>query len=82
MQLDLSTAVAGIAKAVAVATIIGGGTIVLGAQRDNAVQDQRIEQLQKDNATLGDAVDRLNESVQTLDRNVAVLNERLTVIAP
>ena len=74
---ELASTFAGIAKAVAAATVIGGGTIVLGAHQTNAVQDSKIEQLQKSNAELGGAVDRLNDSVQALDKNVAVLNERM-----
>jgi hypothetical protein len=74
---ELASYFAGFAKTVAVATVLGGGTMLLGAHQTNAVQDQRIEQLQRDNAALGGAVEKLNTSVQQLDKNVAVLNERM-----
>jgi len=68
---------AGVAKAIAVGTIVGGGTMLLNAHNANAVQDQKIEQLRHDNAALGGAVEKLNTSVQALDKNVAVLNDRM-----
>ena len=77
MQIDFPSALVGIAKTIAVATVIGGGTRLLNAHQANAVQGQQIEQLQHDNATLGGAVEKLNASVQQLDKSVAVLNERM-----
>jgi hypothetical protein len=57
--------------------LLGGGTMVLNAHRENSVQDKEIEQLKEDNTHLGDAVGKLNETVQALDKNVAVLNDRM-----
>lgn len=77
IKTELASTFAGIAKAVATATVLGGGAMVLGAHQTNAEQGIQIEQLKKDNEQLGGAVERLNTSVQALDRNVAVLNDRM-----
>jgi len=66
-----------IVSAVAGASIIGGGTMVLTSHRDNAVQDQKIEVLEEQRRDLSHAVDELNQSVRQLDKNVTILNERL-----
>lgn len=66
-----------IVSAVAGASIIGGGTMVLTSHRDNAIQDQKIEVLEEQRRDLSNAVDELNQSVRRLDKNVTILNERL-----
>lgn len=66
-----------IVSAVAGASIIGGGTMVLTSHRDNAVQDQKIEVLEEQRRDLSNAVNELNQSVRQLDKNVTILNERL-----
>jgi septal ring factor EnvC (AmiA/AmiB activator) len=68
---------AGLIKAVAAASLIGGGTVVLNTQRDNAVQDVSIKQIEDRQQKLDTTLQQLDQSVRTLDKSVAVLAERV-----
>lgn len=59
------------------ASLIGGGTMVLTAHKENAVQDVAIKQIQDDQHALKGTLQQLDQSVRTLDKNVAVLAERV-----
>jgi hypothetical protein len=68
---------AALIKAVAAASVIGGGSVVLTGQRDNAVQDVAIKQIEDRQSKLDDTLQQLDQSVRTLDKSVAVLAERV-----
>lgn len=72
MQAILAKVAIGIATAVTV----GGGTAVLNATSTNAVQDQRLTQLEADRAQIHELSNKLDET----NKNIAVLNERLEVV--
>jgi hypothetical protein len=71
--MSLHDFVTPIAKAIAVATVIGGGTIILTTKEQNAVQDQRIVQLER--ATL--KIDDIDRTLKAVDTKVDVLNQKL-----
>lgn len=59
--------------AVASATILGGGSMVLTAHTDNARQEIRLERLEK--AT--EKIETLSEKLDQTNQNIAVLNARM-----
>ena len=69
--------IAGLVTTIAGASMLGGGTMVLNAHRDNSVQDAQIEDLKRGQDQLAQAVKELSTTAQSLDRNVAVLTERI-----
>lgn len=69
----ISTVFAKIAAGIATAVAIGGGTAIIHDSATNAVQDQRIFQLEADRA----AMHELSAKLDATDKNVAVLNARL-----
>jgi hypothetical protein len=71
--MSLHDFVTPIAKAIAVATVIGGGTIILTTKEQNAVQDQRI--LQLEHATV--KIDDIDRTLRAVDNKVDVLNQKL-----
>jgi uncharacterized protein (DUF342 family) len=68
----------GLAKAVAVAAVLGGGATVLTTQKDVAVLEHRVEQVEAAEAK----IDKLNENLAETNKNIAVLNERLQRVSP
>jgi hypothetical protein len=62
-----------LAMAIASATVIGGGTMVLNLHRNDAVQDEKLIQLQ----TTMQKMDSLDDKLDTTLRAVAVLNVQL-----
>jgi len=62
---------------IAGAALVGGGTMVLKANSDNAVQDSKIESQEHQLEELNQTLQRFDATVQSLDKNVAVLNSRM-----
>lgn len=77
MKFELSDVLTGTLKAIAAATIIGGGTVVLNTNREVAKHDLQLQRLSRDVDDVNTAAKELRDTVQSLDKNVAVLNERL-----
>lgn len=77
MKLEFSDVLAGTVKAIAAASIIGGGTVVLNTNREVSKHDLQIQQLNRDVTEMNTAAKELRDTVQSLDKNVAVLNERM-----
>lgn len=73
MKTEVSAWLTKLAIGVATATTIGGGGALISATSVNAVQDQRISQLEADRQ----AITRLSDKLDETNKNVAVLNERL-----
>lgn len=65
-----------IALAVASATILGGGSMVLAAHTDNARQEVRIERVEQ----ALQKVDELNSKLDQTNANILILNERMEVL--
>lgn len=68
----------GLAKAVSVAAVLGGGATVLSTKQDVAVLQHRVEQVEAAEAK----IDKLNENLAETNKNIAVLNERLQRVSP
>jgi hypothetical protein len=62
-----------IAMGVASATVVGGGTMVLGLHRNDAVQDERIGR----NEITIQKIEKLDEKLDDTLRKVDLLNARL-----
>lgn len=62
-----------IGLAVASATVVGGGSMVLKANTDNATQEVRLQRVE---AAL-QKVDRLSDKLDTTNTNLLILNERM-----
>lgn len=74
MKFEILSAVI---STIAGASLIGGGTMVLTAHNENAVQDTKIEQHERQLNQLDETLKRFDATVQQLDKNVAVLNARM-----
>jgi hypothetical protein len=72
-RIEIGSWAATIAKTVAAAAMIGGGTVVLDAQRDNAVQDTLIASHEK----RLDKSERLTEKLTEVSTKVDILLDRL-----
>jgi len=55
------------------ALLVGAGVVVLNVNKDQAVQDQRLEVLERTTAKL----DTIDANVRDVKANVAVLNQKL-----
>lgn len=62
-----------IIAAVAGASLIGGGTAILDAQRDNAVQDTKIENIAEEQKNTLQALKDVIKETSELNKNVARL---------
>jgi outer membrane murein-binding lipoprotein Lpp len=62
-----------LAKAIAVAAVIGGGTVLLSTKEQNAVQDQRIETLEHATAKIDD----IDRTIRAVDTKVDVLTQKV-----
>lgn len=64
-----------IAAALVTAILIWGGSSLVASANEDAVQNQRLDQLEKN----GERMDALSAKLDVTNTNVAVLNERLRV---
>ena len=69
----LSTFASKVILGVATAASVAGGSAIISAQRDNAVQDQRLNQVED---SLG-KIDHLSDQLTEANINMAVLRDRL-----
>lgn len=77
MSLPFPDVGAKVIAGIAVACTLGGGTVVLDAQRDNAVQDTKIETLEKQHsdtiAALKDVSREVSDTNKKLERVIGRL---------
>lgn len=73
MNTNPSSALSKIAIAVAAAAVVGGGGAVLRASETNAVQDQRLENVESSVAE----VKELRKELAEVNKNLAVTNTLL-----
>lgn len=73
MHDQLTGWLTGLAKAVAVAALLGGGATVLNTSKEVAVLGNRVEHIETAEAK----IDKLNENLAETNKNIAILNERL-----
>lgn len=57
----------------AAALTVGGGTVLLNVNKDNAVQDQRIASLER----VALKIDEMDKTLRIVDTKVDVLNQKL-----
>lgn len=57
----LSAAATKVAIGIAIAAVLGGGSMVVGAERDNAVQDRRIQRNETDLTKIDAKLDKILE---------------------
>lgn len=70
MQFELPAWATKALSSVAAATVIGGGTMVLGSHKDNSRQDVEIQSLQQSVGRIDELSDKLDET----NRNLAEMN--------
>lgn len=70
MQFELPAWATKAVSAIATATVIGGGTMVLNSHKDNARQDQELHSLQQ---SVG-RIDALSDKLDETNKNLAELN--------